>query len=155
MALRESPPALQPRLKRSREAAARLQRVAAALLAIFSSSGELQRRTIDLNDLIARLPVEGLAVDVAPASTLDADADLLAAALLNLLDNALRYGAKRVLISVPVPGTVRVHDDGPGTSPERRAALQQAIDGQAEAPAPASGCGWPTWWRARMKAASC
>ncbi len=133
VALRESPSTLQPRLKRTREAAARLQRVVAALLAMFRSSGELQRRTIDLNDLIARLPVEGLAVDVPPASTLDADADLLAAALLNLLDNALRYGAQRVLVSVPAPGTVRVHDDGPGTAPGRRAALQQAIDGQADA----------------------
>lgn len=133
VALRESAPALQPRLKRTREAAARLQRVVAALLAMFRSSGELHRRTIDLHDLLARLPVEGLTVDVPPASTLEADADLLAAALLNLLDNALRYGAQRVRISVPTPGTVRVHDDGPGVSPERRAALQQAIDGQADA----------------------
>lgn len=133
VALRESPPALRPRLQRTREAAARLQRVVAALLAMFRSSGELHRRTIDLSDLAARLPLEGLAVDVPPASTLAADADLLAAALLNLLDNALRYGAKRVRISVPVPGTVRVHDDGPGVPPERRAALQQAIDGDADA----------------------
>ena len=51
---------------------------------------------------------------VEPPASVDADPDLLAAALLNLLDNALRHGASRVVVSVPRPGVVRLHDDGPG-----------------------------------------
>ncbi|MBA2723779.1 MAG: HAMP domain-containing histidine kinase [Methylibium sp.] len=132
VALRESPPAAQPRIKRAREAAARLQRVVAALLALFRSNAELMRRPVDLQALLARLPVEGLAVDVQPGAALDADADLVAAALLNLLDNALRYGAHRVLVSVTEPGTLRIQDDGPGVPAARRRALQQAVDQAAD-----------------------
>jgi len=131
VALRESPPALQPRLQRVREAAARLQRVIAALLALFRSSVELKREPVDLPALLALLPVEGLSVDVQASSTVNADADLLAAALLNLLDNALRYGARRATVSVPTPGTVRVLDDGPGVTPQRRRALQDVLDQQS------------------------
>jgi signal transduction histidine kinase len=130
-ALRDSPPSLQPRLQRARDAAARLQRVVAALLALFRSSADLQRTRVDLNALLPRLSIDGLMVEVPPGAAIDADADLLAAALLNLLDNARRYGARRVLVSTPHPGVVSVHDDGPGVSAARRMALQQAIDGTA------------------------
>lgn len=132
VALRESPPAVQPRIKRAREAAARLQRVVAALLALFRSNAELTRTPVDLQTLLARLPVEGLAVEVQPGAALDADEDLVAAALLNLLDNALRYGAHRVLVSVTEPGTVRIQDDGPGVPAARRRVLQQAVDQAAD-----------------------
>lgn len=132
VALRESPPAVQPRIKRAREAAARLQRVVAALLALFRSNAELMRTPVDLQALLARLPVEGLAVEVQPGAALDADEDLVAAALLNLLDNALRYGAHRVLVSVTEPGTVRIQDDGPGVPAARRRVLQQAVDQAAD-----------------------
>ena len=44
VALREAPPALQPRLQRVRAAAGRLQRVVAALLALFRSGVEVQRQ---------------------------------------------------------------------------------------------------------------
>ncbi len=133
VALRECPPALQSRLRRSREAAARLQRVVAALLALFRSDAELHCAPVDLSALIARLPVQRLEVVASPGAVIEADADLLAAALLNLFDNALRYGATRVEVSVPTTSTLRVHDDGPGVSAERRLALQQAIAGQADA----------------------
>jgi K+-sensing histidine kinase KdpD len=65
------------------------------------------------------------------AATVLADPDLLAAALLNLLDNALRHGAKHVRIAVPVPQCLRLHDDGPGVDDERRHALQAALDDAA------------------------
>lgn len=131
VALRESPPSLAPRLRRVRDAAGRLERVVAALLALFRSDTELQRQAIDLPSLLQRLPVEGLRLDVQAAGTLQADPDLLVAALLNLLDNSLRSGAQHVVVSSPQPGTVRLHDDGPGVSPPRRAALQTALDNQA------------------------
>lgn len=134
VALRECPPALQQRLRRSREAAARLQRVVAALLILFRGNVELRCPPVDLSALIARLPVEGLEVVATRGAVVEADADLLAAALLNLFDNALRYGATRVEVSVPTEATLRVHDNGPGVSTERRLALQRAIKGEADAP---------------------
>jgi signal transduction histidine kinase len=86
---------------------------------------------VDLSAMLSRLPLEGLAVQVDPAITVDADPDLLAAAVLNLLDNSLRHGAHRAVVSQPQPGTLRLHDDGPGVTAERRAALQAALAGQA------------------------
>jgi signal transduction histidine kinase len=131
VALREAPDSLKPRLQRVRDAAGRLQRVVAALLALFRSGVALQWQRLDLAAVLARLPVEGLALDVEPGLQVHADPDLLAAALLNLLDNALRAGAHHVRVSLPAPGCLRLHDDGPGVAPERRAALQRALDEQA------------------------
>src|SRR5690606_37583347 len=60
VALREAPEALQPRLQRVRAAAGRLQRVVAALLALFRSGVEVRPEAVALATLLARLPVEGL-----------------------------------------------------------------------------------------------
>lgn len=128
VALREAPEALQPRLQRVRSAAGRLQRVVAALLALFRSGVELKREPLDLALLLSRLPAEGLAVTVQPGARITADPDLLSAALLNLLDNALRHGAQALEVSVEGPGRLRLQDDGPGVDATRRAALQAAID---------------------------
>lgn len=130
VALREAPAPLQPRLQRVREAAGRLQRVVAALLALFRSGAELHRQPVELAALLARLPADGLAVEVPPEATLVADPDLLTAALVNLLDNAVRHGARRVRLSLPAAGRVRLDDDGPGVDAPRREALQQALDAQ-------------------------
>ena len=130
VALRESPPDLQPRLQRVRSAAGRLQRVVAALLALFRSGVDLQRQALDLPALVARVPVDGLAVQVRPTHPVQADADLLTAALLNLLDNALRHGAREVVVSSPAPDVLRVQDDGPGVPDTQRRALQAALDSQ-------------------------
>ena len=89
--------------------------------------GDLRRAPVDLKSLLAHLPVEGLEVTLQAGGALQADPDLLAAALANLLDNAKRHGARQVRVSVPVPGTVCVHDDGPGAPPERLRALRDAI----------------------------
>jgi signal transduction histidine kinase len=130
MCLRESPPELQPRLQRVREAAGRLQRVVAALLVLFRSDGEPVRETIDLDELLHQFPLERLLVDLQAAQPLHADPDLLAAALANLLDNAQRHGASRVIVSTPAADTLRLDDDGPGVTAERRLALQVALDAQ-------------------------
>jgi len=131
VALRECPPAMQPRLQRVRGAAGRLQRVVSALLTLFRSGIELRRQTIDPALFVARLAVEGLNVELADTQPISADPDLLAAALLNLLDNALRCGAGHLVLSTPAPGTLRLHDDGPGVDSERLAQLQAAIAAQA------------------------
>jgi len=127
VALRESTPAVQQRLQRVREASGRLQRVVQSLLDLFRVGGDLQRSVVDLKALLAHLPVEGLEVSVQSDGPLQADPDLLAAALSNLLDNAKRHGARHVVVSAPSPGIVRVHDDGPGAAPERLLALREAI----------------------------
>lgn len=132
VALRESPPDVQPRIRRARAAAARLQRVVSALLTLFRSNAELQRERLDLRALVTKLPVEGLTVEVRGEVPIHADPDLLSAALLNLLDNSLRYGARHVRIEVLAPNTIRVHDDGPGASTSQRERLREALSGAAE-----------------------
>ena len=121
---------LRERLQRTRAAAARLQRVVAALLTMFRSGAEVQREAVDVEALAARLPLEGLALEVSATHLVEADADLLTAAVLNLLDNALRHGATRVQISTPAAGCLQVQDDGPGVDAARRAALQAGLDTQ-------------------------
>jgi signal transduction histidine kinase len=131
VALHECEPALRPRLARAREAAGRLQHVVAALLTLFRSGTEPRLQQVDLGALLERLPIEGLEVEVRAARPVRADPDLLAAALLNLLDNARRYGARRVVVSTPLDDAVRLHDDGPGIAPARRESLQAALDAQS------------------------
>jgi signal transduction histidine kinase len=134
VAQREAPASLQPRLARVREAAGRLTRVVSALLALFRSGAELQWQRVDLPALVARLPHEGLAVQVPPGAAVQADADLLTAALINLLDNAVRAGATQVSLSMALQGdrqTLRLHDNGQGCPPERLAQLGAALDAQA------------------------
>jgi signal transduction histidine kinase len=131
MALRECPPELQGRLQRVRDGAGRLQRVVAALLTLFRTGVDIQRQQIDLKTLMTRLPLDGLQIEVVASQPVDADPDLLAAALLNLFDNSLRYGARRVCLSTPAPQTVLVSDDGPGVAAQQREALGSALATQS------------------------
>ncbi len=128
VALREATPAQQSRLQRTRAAAGRLQRVVAALLALFRSSNEPQREPLDLAALLARTPLVGLQLHVQQTQVVQADADLVHAALLNLLDNSLRHGAQQAWVDTPAPQVLRVSDDGPGVDAQRRTQLQQALD---------------------------
>lgn len=130
VALREAPASMRERLQRVRDAATRLQSVVAALLGLFRAGRTLQPADLDLAELMARMPVPRLAVEVAPGTRVRADADLLAAALLNLLDNAQRHGASRAWVEPLAQGGLRVRDDGPGVLPAKRERLQAAIDDQ-------------------------
>jgi signal transduction histidine kinase len=135
VAQRECPPEapeLRQRLARVRGAATRLQAVVAALLGLFRSGGGAvaQRRAVDVPALVARLPAPALQVHVQAAATLQADPDLLAAALMNLLDNAERHGASEVHIEAVGAATLRITDNGPGASPERLAQLGSAISAE-------------------------
>lgn len=127
VALREVPDALRPRLLRVRQAAGRLSRVVTALMTLFRSGVDLQIAPVDVAALLARLPLEGLAIDATTAAPLQADADLLAAALINLADNALRHGARQLRVTTPRPNCVQLVDDGHGTTPEHIAELRHAI----------------------------
>ena len=130
VALREAPLSLQPRLQRVRDAALRLQRVVLGLLTLFRSGVELHRAPLNLQALVERLAPEGVAVHVQATHAASGDADLLTAALLNLLDNAQRHGAHEVQLSTPAPDVLRVQDDGEGADATRRLAWQQALDNQ-------------------------
>lgn len=127
VALREASAEAQPRLLRTREAAARLRRVVTALLTLFRSGVDLQWQPVDVGGLLARLPVEGLALVLRDDdASVQADPDLLAAALINLLDNALRCGASQVRVELQGQ-TIRLLDDGRGTSPQHLAELQRSL----------------------------
>jgi signal transduction histidine kinase len=89
--LRDCPPELRDRLQRVRGAATRLQAVVGALLGLFRSGADLQCRWVPLAPLLARLPPPTLQVHCPADAQVWADPDLLAAALLNLLDNAQRH----------------------------------------------------------------
>lgn len=129
VALRECPPSLQGRLQRVRGAAARLQGVVTALLGLFRSGAQPQRAQLDVAALVARLPTALLDVRVATETCVNADPDLLAAALLNLLDNAQRHGAQRAFVE-RTPTGLRMVDDGPGVSPDQRQRLQSSLASQ-------------------------
>ena len=134
VAEREAPRTLQPRLWRAREAAARLSRVVAALLALFRSGAELQPEAIDLAALLARLPHDALVLEVPAGAQVVADLDLLSAALINLLDNAVRHGARTLRVALRHEDGLqwlRLQDDGRGVADARRAELAAALAAQA------------------------
>lgn len=130
LAQRASPPAAQPRLALVRAAADRLRRVVTALLALFRSGTQVHWQAVDLEELAPQLQVHGLSLQLRTPARLKADPDLLAAALANLLDNAVRHGAAVVALTVehgPDGAVVRLQDDGPGVSAAARADLQDAL----------------------------
>lgn len=132
-AQRFSSPEAQPMLLLARQAADRLRRVVGALLSLFRTGADLRWGAVDLPQLAAQLPVEGLQVTVDTAPGLLADADLLAAALANLLDNAARHGAHAAHLSAHCESGVWhvvLSDDGPGVDAARQRQLQAAIDAQ-------------------------
>lgn len=130
VAQREAPPELQARLARLRGATRRLSHVVGALLALFrsgSGSGALKRAPVDVPALLERLPLEGLALAVEGVARPWADADLLAAALVNLLDNSMRHGATQVQVQVH-EANVTLTDDGPGVNEARLVQLRCALE---------------------------
>lgn len=130
VALRECPPGMRDRLQRVRGATTRLQGIVAALLGLFRAGGTLQREEIELEPMVARLPVPTLEVHVAPGARVVADQDLLAAVLLSLLENAQRHGAMHAWIASAGSG-LEVRDDGPGVTAQQRRRLRAALDEQA------------------------
>lgn len=130
VAQKKAPPEIQPHLRRTREAADRLRRVVTALLALFRAGSEARWQHFDLVDLLAQLPFENLQLVAQGSPSLFADPDLLAAALMNLLENSEKNGATRALVvaSITAEGvTIVVRDDGEGIVAEKLIQLQQSI----------------------------
>ena len=136
VAIKEADEARQPRLRQIRAAAAKLRSVVSALISLFRAGGEVHWQPVELADLLARMPVKGVAVRVSGPSVVHADPDLLAAAMLNLLDNAARHQATEVLVQIQSEGAgvrLAVQDNGTGWSADRLAQVQQALaSGQGE-----------------------
>lgn len=122
-----------PRLQRVRQASQRLQHLVLALLRLFRAEPELRRSAMDARSLLAALPLGELQLDAGPPCPLDADAELLAAALLNLVDNAQRHGATRLSLSA-IPGGLRLADDGQGLPAERLDALRASLQSDQAPP---------------------
>ncbi len=130
VALREVPESARGRIERTRQAVQRLKRVVTSLLTLFRSSAELDLQEVWLPDLVARLPVDGLTVHASQQGALQADPNLLAAAVANLLDNALRHGAHNCWIScapATIGTSITVRDDGPGADAERLRAIRAQL----------------------------
>jgi len=132
LALRESAPEGVPRLQRVRDATHRLQAVVTALLQLFRSGLEPRRSAVDLPTLLARWPLPSLQLELHTPHRLDADPDLLLAALLNLLDNAERHGARQLQLHTLSPVSLVLQDDGPGMDETHRQQRQAALDAQQD-----------------------
>ncbi|HEY1395138.1 ATP-binding protein [Roseateles sp.] len=136
MALREAPPESRARLQRTREAADRLRRVVTALLTLFRTGMSLRWQRLDLNELLSLLPLpDGLALDLPEDDAgIDADPDLLAAALINLIDNAFRHGASQMHLRLHRLSDrgllLALTDNGEGVPDWQRVDLNDALERQ-------------------------
>ena len=131
IAMKEANDSVRPRLERTRQAVDRLKRVINALLALFRSNAALDLQSIDLAELLSHMSVPGLAIDIDQDRALAGDPDLMAAALANLLDNAVRHGGHSCCVTLRTDRDgqhLTLHDDGPGVSPQRRQELQRGLD---------------------------
>ncbi|MBY0466776.1 MAG: HAMP domain-containing histidine kinase, partial [Burkholderiales bacterium] len=130
VALRECPPDVRPRLKQAREAANRLKRVVSTLLTLFRSGIEAQWQPLNLATLLRNVSIDRLEISLTQPADVEADPDLLTAALINLLDNVVRHGGQHVRVQVQTDTrfqTISLHDDGPGVPQERLHELQRAL----------------------------
>lgn len=144
MALREAPEALRPRLAHMRQASTRLTRVVQALLSMFRSGLGPQRQWVVLTDLLSSLPTSHLQVVCEGETTCHADPDLLAAVLMNLLDNAQRHGARQVVLRLSRGQGVTclaLCDDGEGCDVPTRDRLRSALAQQDQGPGGLNGLG--------------
>jgi signal transduction histidine kinase len=134
----KSPDEAMPHLQRMGTSLDRLRSVVAALLTLFRAEQAAIRPTpVRVSEVARHLPpIDGLQVDVLTDGLIVVDGDLLSAALLNLLDNAHKHGAKHVQITwqrnePEAPGwSLDILDDGPGMAEAARQQTQAALDGQ-------------------------
>ncbi len=121
------------RLERVRAALTRLTRVVQSLLALFRAGEDwgLELRPCRLSEMLADIPVEGLAITIEQDLQFTADPNLVTVALVNLLDNAVRFGAKNVRVHGSCDSQsvcLRVQDDGSGITTERWTQVTSALE---------------------------
>jgi signal transduction histidine kinase len=120
------------RLAQVRAATKRLQRLVLALLRLFRTTPEVQAVPLDARALLLDLLPPGLSLADGPAVPVHADAELLAAALLNLVDNAQRHGGQVLQLQPSGQDGLRLSDDGPGVSDAERRAILAALDSNTD-----------------------
>lgn len=127
-----APDELHPKLQLALDATRRLSGVVEALLTMARTGGQARLREFDARSLVPAALARRIAVDSAKLEGvgLRGDPDLLAVAVTNLVDNAVRHGARRASLSASRDAThqrIEVTDDGPGVTDDRLAALRAAI----------------------------
>lgn len=133
VAAADAPPAIASRLQKATDSAQRLAGVVDALLTMTRATERLQRRLFDASELAtvsAGRQVEVDSTQLFEAGTLQGDADLLAVALSNLIDNAARHGAHRVEVRAGTDVAshfIQIEDDGPGMPPSGLARARYAL----------------------------
>ena len=86
---------------------------------------------VRMAELLDVLAFNELRIEMAPDLMVQADADLLAPVLLNLLDNAQRHGADTVRIGLAITPdgyALRIEDNGQGCPEARLQHLRQALE---------------------------
>jgi len=128
-----APAELAARLGPATDAARQLGGVVQALLVMARASGRVRWREFAASDLATGAAGRRIAIDTSPlasAGVLKGDPDLIAVAVLNLVDNAERHGA---LAAVIRSGTqdgqhfIEIEDDGPGIATDRLSRVQRAL----------------------------
>ena len=130
--LLRAPDELHPKLQLALDATRRLSGVVEALLTMARTGGQARLREFDARSLLPAALARRIAVDSAGLEGfgLHGDPDLLAVAVANLVDNAVRHGARRVSLRASrgdAHQRIEVTDDGPGVADDRLAALRSAI----------------------------
>jgi two-component system OmpR family sensor kinase len=127
-------PAIATRLSLATASAHRLSSVIDALLTMARTTEGIRWRSFDASELASVATGRQIEVDASPlfeAGTLEGDADLLAIAVSNLIDNAARHGARHAQVRAASDSTsqhIEVLDDGPGMPPDRLAQVRWALD---------------------------
>jgi len=127
---REAPPEIAQRLRLTRAGVQRLGRVVSALLSMFRSTGRLDLQPLELATLVAQLPALGVEYIVTQTGPLVADANLLVAALSNLVDNAVRHGAAHIAmrsVGDASGAEISIIDDGSGIDAETLQRLREGL----------------------------
>ena len=128
-----APPAVAQRIEMATASAHRLVGVVEALLSMARATDGVHWRRFDATELATVATGREIEVDASQlvsAGVMTGDSDLLAVAVANLVDNAVRHGARRIRLqadSSPGQQSVQLMDDGPGVADEALARLKGAL----------------------------